>query len=1025
MIKKICFKLIILLYIISVGEIYAQVINDTFDKAIPLEEIYNCSLDAAYSTIGAQDEKLIASPTNWPAGDSGNDIWFKFIATSKHLSLSVTGKSTGGGSTGGTLIYPLIGLYTFELTGIGYSYTAQTGGFLPAYAVSVFKKGDLIVGKEYYIRISAANKNEGSFKLCINNYSSPPIAGQDFESASILCSKSTFTEHNVLGSGLDNMESFGSCLGRESNTAWYKWVAANDGTLTMDITPLFNTDDIDWVLYDLGPSGDFNNKVLLRCAAGHGINNKDCPSELLYHKTGMNLSSTDIVENSGCGLGGQDGYLKYVELKKGHTYALLVDNYTSGNHGFTIQFGGTSEFEGPKAKINLLSTDFCENNSGFIFTSTGSENYDRLEWNFGEGANIATSSEPNPPPIIYSHPGNKTVTLTMYHGTNCSTRATQTFLVNPKISSSQINGLKSAYCLGDYINLSTDIEVDVTYSWTGPNGFTSNSNEIKILINDVNQAGVYSLKTSKNGCSSDVQSVIIPAIESMPTADFSNNIANLCENTQSYIFTNNSTNYTKVIWNFGIDASMTTSTDHNPPPVSYTSPGPKTISLQVFNKNDCYVIVTKLITVNLKPDLPVINGLKSSYCIGDEIILHTSAESESTYLWTGPNGFTSSLNEIKILVDDPNKAGIYNLKITKNACSSDITSVTVPPIAISPKASFTIINNNLCSPSPSFTFTNTSSNFSSLKWDFGDGADISPGSSNLSHTITYSKPGLKTIKLEAIGNSGCSHIFSQEISVVFGPEKPIIIVNKPDFCRIDSIKLSAPYQEDVVYNWTGPKGFSSNLREPEIPANSPSVAGTYHLTLSKGACTTSTVSVIVDANYQKPIANFSTYPQMPFHLTAPFQVEFFNESKDSDSFLWDFGDGNTSTESNPIHTYLSDGNYIITLTVFKNSICSDVITKGDVKLIDLNSIVIPNTFTPNNDGINDVFAVNIWGVHSYKIQIFNRYGVPLFLSTDINNHWDGTFNGAPLPMGTYYYLINATDFNSISIQKAGPVTIIR
>jgi gliding motility-associated-like protein len=85
----------------------------------------------------------------------------------------------------------------------------------------------------------------------------------------------------------------------------------------------------------------------------------------------------------------------------------------------------------------------------------------------------------------------------------------------------------------------------------------------------------------------------------------------------------------------------------------------------------------------------------------------------------------------------------------------------------------------------------------------------------------------------------------------------------------------------------------------------------------------------------------------------------------------------------------------------------------------------PNTFTPNGDGINDVFVVNMFTVISYKIQIFNRYGVPLFISNDLNNHWDGTFNGEQLPVGTYYYIINAIDLNGESIQKSGSITIVR
>ena len=1194
MIKKISLRLIIFLAFFWFKAGLAQAVNDSFDKAIPITDPTKCSSEGTYSNIGATDEKKFEKPAYWSTTESGNDVWFKFTAIAKDLNITVTGDNTGGGTTGGTLKKPHIALYTIDATGTSFAYSTIIGGYLPGSSVSTFKKGGLVIGKEYYIRVSAADKNVGTFKLCINNYFAPTTAGQDFETASFLCDKGSFTEHNVLGSGLDNMESFGSCLGWESNTAWYKWVAANDGTLTMDITPIFNSDDIDWVLYDLGPSGDFDNKILLRCATGHGVSNIGCPTEPLYYKTGMNLTSTDTVETSGCGLGGQDGYLKYVDLKAGHTYALLVDNYSNGNNGFKIEFGGTSEFEGPVAKINLITTELCLNNPNFIFTSTGSEKYEKLEWYFGEGASISSSTDPNPPPITYSSPGYKTVLLRAFNDKDCSSNITQSFYVHPKPETPVINGLKSSYCIGENIILSTPSQTDATYSWTGPNGFTSNLNEINILIDDPNKVGTYSLSISKNGCVSDIKSVTIPPIDALPIADFSNTINNLCESTQSYTFTNNSTGYSKLLWNFGPDASIATSTDPNPPAVSYSSPGIKTVSLQVFNNNDCFVSISKSLTVNTKPELPIINGLKSGYCIGDNIVLSTPLQTDVTYSWTGPNGFTSTLNEISVLIDNPDKVGVYNLKISKNGCTSDIKSVTVPPIEVlpiadfshsisnqcestqsytftnnstaftkvlwnfgadasiatstdsnppavsysspgvktvnlqvfnkndcfvsisksftvtikpnppiinglksdycigdkiilstalqtdvtyswtgpngftstlneinilidnpnkagvynlkiikngctsdvssvtvapigqNPKASFIISSNNLCSPTQSFTFTNSSSNFTSLRWDFGDGASIAPGSNSLSNTVTYSTPGPKTIKLEAIGSSGCSNIFSQDINVTISPKIPVITIIKPELCEIAFIKLSTPHQDDVIYQWTGPNGFTSNLREPEIPVNDPLVAGTYSLSISRGTCVSPTVNVTVEAIYTKPIAEFRTDPQIPFKIIPPFKVKFFNECKDADSFLWDFGDGNTSTEMNPTHTYLSDGDFIITLTAFKNSLCSTTISKSINKSIGLGlAFFAPNTFTPNGDGINDVFVVNMFTVISYKIQIFNRYGVPLFISNDLNNHWDGTFNGEQLPVGTYYYIINAIDLNGESIQKSGSITIVR
>ena len=87
---------------------------------------------------------------------------------------------------------------------------------------------------------------------------------------------------------------------------------------------------------------------------------------------------------------------------------------------------------------------------------------------------------------------------------------------------------------------------------------------------------------------------------------------------------------------------------------------------------------------------------------------------------------------------------------------------------------------------------------------------------------------------------------------------------------------------------------------------------------------------------------------------------------------------------------------------------------------------IPNTFTPNNDAVNDEFVISMTNIKTYRIQIFNRYGTPLFLSNDIFDHWKGLYNNnEALPVGTYYYVIDAVDYNSNIIKKSGSLTLLK
>ena len=90
------------------------------------------------------------------------------------------------------------------------------------------------------------------------------------------------------------------------------------------------------------------------------------------------------------------------------------------------------------------------------------------------------------------------------------------------------------------------------------------------------------------------------------------------------------------------------------------------------------------------------------------------------------------------------------------------------------------------------------------------------------------------------------------------------------------------------------------------------------------------------------------------------------------------------------------------------------------------NVFIPNTFSPNGDGANDIFYPRGNGVYSIKMfRIFNRWGEVVFETTDLNKGWDGTFNGKPQPMGVYVYVIEAFTSTNDRFFKQGNVTLIR
>jgi gliding motility-associated-like protein len=548
--------------------------NDQIKNAKTLSDLTGyCSGDAVYTNVDATASGF-KKGSFWLS--EGKDIWYKFTAQRTDINISVTGKTSS--TSPNTLIAPLIAIYTYDGNN---TLTEMIGSMVTGNNLTTAYKGGLSVGAEYFIRISAEENNTGTFKLCINNYTPPTKPGQDCATASLLCSKETFSETNITGAGHNNAETAGTCLRIESNSAWYKWVAADNGTLTFTITPTSNTDDIDWVLFDLGLNGDCSKVIpenAIRCAAGNGINCN--PS---YYVTGLNLTSTDLNEQSNC-VPGQDGWLKYVDMIEGHTYALLINNFSNGNNGFTVAFGGTGEFKGPTTEILVDKNNLCKADQSYTFSAVINDSR-TLQWNFGSAASLNQAAGSGPHLITYNATGQQNVSLTATNALGCSVTSYYNLYVANTPAVPNISASSTKLCIGDVLKFSTSYIEDATYFWTGPNNFSSSLQNPEMIVTGPQNAGDYKLTVRIGECTSEEAIFNIPPIPKRTIAafrtdpDFSLKYAAPV----TIRFINESLNATAYKWDFG-DGKF--SAEHSPSH-TYSAPGSFRISLTAITENDC------------------------------------------------------------------------------------------------------------------------------------------------------------------------------------------------------------------------------------------------------------------------------------------------------------------------------------------------------------------------------------------------------------------------------------------------------
>ncbi|MDO9153019.1 MAG: gliding motility-associated C-terminal domain-containing protein, partial [Paludibacter sp.] len=286
--------------------------------------------------------------------------------------------------------------------------------------------------------------------------------------------------------------------------------------------------------------------------------------------------------------------------------------------------------------------------------------------------------------------------------------------------------------------------------------------------------------------------------------------------------------------------------------------------------------------------------------------------------------------------------------------------------------------------------------------------------------LDYNFPteGNYTVQLIIFRKDGlCEFPFSKNILVQSPPNLVIRQVEggqwndekkEVRFCKGESVKVYIDGANSYYWSVDGStKSFVTITEQGDYFVEGKTISGCAAVLNFKALYNTYNYSIITDKD--NPLKNNEV--QLNFTNTT---VTFWTQVIAGSSYTWDFGDG-TPTENGfkKPHTYnVSSSNYFdVQLQVINPDGCKEVATKR----IWITAENLPNTITPNGDGINDVFMAG------WKIQIFNRNGILLYQGT---GGWDGTYNGKPVSNGTYFYILIYSSLDSPQT-KTGFVTVIR
>lgn len=445
----------------------------------------------------------------------------------------------------------------------------------------------------------------------------------------------------------------------------------------------------------------------------------------------------------------------------------------------------------------------------------------------------------------------------------------------------------------------------------------------------------------------------------------------------------------------------------------------------VFTTNGgCKDSVSQTIQVQPKPVSAF--TVNPDVCLGQALSITDNSSigvgSITSWRWDFGDGDIRVLNNGNPFTKTYSSAGPFTIKlvtVSSNGCTSDTLSKTINVRPL-PVASFNMPA-SVCMPNGAVQFTNNSNipgnGTLNYTWNFGDGS-LPENLTSPSHV--YSTIGSYNIRLTATSAFGCIDDSVRTFSAFF--DKPVagFDVNPDTLCQGSDNTFTdlstAPNSTLQSWKWLFDDGSNSSARNPVKRYVNP---GTYNVKLvvtNAVGCVSDTFKKDVVV-YLQPVIDAGPSFVVPQGSTIQFNATANDPT--SLGFLWTPATGlSSATILKPTLVALSDQTYALVATGQGNCTATDFLT---VKI--LKPVKVPNAFSPNGDGINDTWVIsNISDYPGATVEVFNRYGQQVFFSEGYDRPWNGSYKGAPLPLATYYYIINLKNgFKPLN----GSITIVK
>lgn len=496
----------------------------------------------------------------------------------------------------------------------------------------------------------------------------------------------------------------------------------------------------------------------------------------------------------------------------------------------------------------------------------------------------------------------------------------------------------------------------------------------------------------------------------LPVASFTADTA--CDNEATQFISTSTAQsgvVTKSVYLFGDgDSASAANAQHD-----YPSSGMFNVTLMVRTNQGCRDTVSDSIRVYPAPNTAF--AWANNVCEGDPLPFYD----QSTIAQVTPGGdqIVAWLWEFDKTLTDSNQNTVYNgtsaqdifVELTtwsNYGCSFKVDNTA----SIYPLPNATMYVDEACVDFPT-EFANTSKVQVGLiadsYWDFGDGST----SIELDPDHTYTLPGNYDVVLRTVSNKGCEDTVIKEIFIPETPRASFTPVPE-EGCSPLTITLqnnSALSVGTMEYEWFVDDSLVSEEFEPNIILENDTLEPVQYsikliATSDEGCVGTVKVEEAITV-LPAPKAGFN-FSRRSVDMFDPF-MSFKNTSQHGVRWEWFFGDGEMSTEFQPDYAYELSGEYMVSQVTWNAFNCPDTVSKY-LEVEPVTTLYVPNSFTPNGDGINDTWFVKGFNEgKQFEISIWNRWGELLFEGETMDFSWDGKLPNSNdwAPNGSYAYMI--------------------